>query len=64
MDNAEDNRDLHLEGVEEHNLVDGNLPDWIHAEGVGGPVITFDRGVSAPGGGVDHHGLLVSDLVE
>lgn len=60
VDDAEDDGDLHLEGVEEHDLVNGDLPHGVDAEGVGGAVVPADVG---PGGRVDHDGLLVQDLV-
>lgn len=38
VDHAQDDGDFHLERVQENNLVLGDLPDGVHAEGVGSAV--------------------------
>ena len=57
VNNAEDDGDLHLERVEENNLVDGNLPHGVHAKGVGCAVVSGV--VLALLGRVNHHSLRV-----
>ena len=51
MDNTKNERNLHLVGIQETNLVGGCLPDGINTEGVGGvTVLVRVLGVQHDGG--------------
>ena len=67
VNNAEDDGDLHLEGVEEHNLVDRDLPDGIYAERIGCPVVSTHVSFmswSVTKRRIDHYNLLMEDILE
>ena len=61
VDDPDDDGDLHLEGVQEDNLVGGDLPDGVDAEGVGGAVVAAGGEVPAVRR-VNHDGLLAQHL--
>lgn len=44
MQDTNDDRNLHLEAVQKHDLVFGELPSWVHTEGVGRTVPAVVRG--------------------
>merc|ERR1719206_1587841 len=60
VDNSDDDGELHLERVQEVDLVDRDLPDGVNPEGVRRPhVVGFIRGVSLRW--LEHHVLVVYD---
>ena len=61
VNDAEDDGDFHLEGVQEDDLVGGHLPDGVDAEGVGRAVVAAAGQIAAVGR-VDHDRLLVQYL--
>jgi hypothetical protein len=62
VDDAENDGDLHLEGVQEDDLVGGDLPDGVDAERIGGAVVAA-AGQIAFEGRVNHDGSLAQHLL-
>ena len=67
MNNPEDDRNLHLEGVQKHDLVDGELPHWIYTEGIRSPIVSAHVSLLArimPESWINHYNLLMQDILE
>jgi len=64
VNNAEDDRNLHLEGVQKHDLVDGELPHWIYPEGIRSPIVSAHVCLIIPESWINHYNLLMQDILE